>query len=376
MGRVFLAMSGAFAQFYSDNLSQETKKGWSERKLQGLYCGLLPFGAMKGEAGVPMPDPDTYPGLVMAFELAGKGKSDREVALALNTAGYRTAGNRGNRPFAKDSVRDMLKNHFYLGKIPDGNGGWLKGKHEPFVSQELFDAVQEERTKRRHNMNTRVKIEARTYSLSGLMWCKHCGSKVHIHRNSKGKPRVYCGNKARGFDCTSKSTFLEVYEAQLQWYLESFVIPENYREKILEAHRKLQSAYEDTDKQRARLEAALERLGKRYDWGHITQDKYLAEYDEIQKQLRELAPAEDKAKNLDKLAHFLANVADAWKEGTQEQRNKLANVLFERIWIEDNRVVEVKPRDELRPFFQLSYEEHLEKSNWRPRGDSNPRSPP
>jgi len=26
MGRVFLAMSGAFAQFYSDNLSQETKK--------------------------------------------------------------------------------------------------------------------------------------------------------------------------------------------------------------------------------------------------------------------------------------------------------------------------------------------------------------
>jgi DNA invertase Pin-like site-specific DNA recombinase len=154
MGRVFLAMSGAFAQFYSDNLSQETKKGWSERKAQGLYCGLLPFGAMKSEAGVPIPDPNTYPGLVMAFELAGKGKADREVALALNTSGYRTAGNRGNRPFGKDSVRDMLKNQFYLGKIPDSNGGWLKGKHEPFISQELFDAVQEERTKRRHNMNT------------------------------------------------------------------------------------------------------------------------------------------------------------------------------------------------------------------------------
>jgi DNA invertase Pin-like site-specific DNA recombinase len=56
MGRVFLAMSGAFAQFYSDNLSQETKKGWSERKLQGLYCGALPFGAIKGDGGVPIPD--------------------------------------------------------------------------------------------------------------------------------------------------------------------------------------------------------------------------------------------------------------------------------------------------------------------------------
>ena len=94
-GKVHLALLGAFAQYYSDNLSQETKKGWAERRAQGLYCGLLPFGAMKGEDGVPVPDPDTYPGLVMSFELAAQGKSDKEVAQALNAAGYRTAGNRG-----------------------------------------------------------------------------------------------------------------------------------------------------------------------------------------------------------------------------------------------------------------------------------------
>jgi hypothetical protein len=50
----------------------------------------------------------------------------------------------------------------------------------------------------------------------------------------------------------------------------------------------------------------------------------------------------------------------------------MANVLFEQIWIEDNKVAEVKPRDELRSFFQLSYEEHLQKSNKRPRRDLNP----
>lgn len=94
-----------------------------QRRAQGLYCGLLPFGAMKGENGVPIPEPKTYPGLVLAFELSSQGKTDREVAQALNTAGYRTARNRGNRPFAKDSVRDMLKNRFYLGELQDGNGG-------------------------------------------------------------------------------------------------------------------------------------------------------------------------------------------------------------------------------------------------------------
>lgn len=102
----------------------------------------------------------------------------------------------------------------------------------------------------------------------------------------------------------------------------------------------------------------------------------MAEYDELQKQLRQLAPAEEKVKNLDQLAHFLGHVSDAWKAGTQEQLNRMANVLFEQIWIEDSRVTEVKPREELKPFFQLSFENHLKKSIWRPRGDLNPRSPP
>lgn len=87
-----MTLLGGLAQFYSDNLSQETKKGWAERRAQGLYCGFLPFGAMKGEGGGPVPHPDTYPGLFMTFELAVQGKSGRDIAMALNAAGYRTAG--------------------------------------------------------------------------------------------------------------------------------------------------------------------------------------------------------------------------------------------------------------------------------------------
>src|SRR5215213_4088506 len=56
IGRVILATLGAFAQHYSDNLATETSKGKQERKRQGLYNGVLPFGATKGEDGVPVPD--------------------------------------------------------------------------------------------------------------------------------------------------------------------------------------------------------------------------------------------------------------------------------------------------------------------------------
>jgi len=61
------------------------------------------------------------------------------------------------------------------------------------------------------------------------------------------------------------------------------------------------------------------------------------------------------------LAEFLKNVAKAWREANEEQRNKLARQLFDEIWVKDKQVIAVKPRPELKPFFQLSYEEWLKK---------------
>lgn len=57
----------------------------------------------------------------------------------------------------------------------------------------------------------------------------------------------------------------------------------------------------------------------------------------------------------------MKNVTKAWKEANQEQRNKLARQLFNEIWVKDKQVLAVKPRPELKPFFQLSYEEWLKK---------------
>ena len=63
IGKVILATLASFAEYYSANLSAETKKGKAERKRQGMYNGLLPFGMRKGSGGVPEPDPQNMPGL-------------------------------------------------------------------------------------------------------------------------------------------------------------------------------------------------------------------------------------------------------------------------------------------------------------------------
>ncbi|MBA7694451.1 hypothetical protein ES703_103061 [subsurface metagenome] len=386
-GKLALTFLGGMAQFYSDNLSQETKKGWHERRAQGLYCGLLPFGAMKSEDGVPVPDTReiylnghktcNYEGLQLTFQTAANEKSDKEVAQTLNATGYRTAGNQGNRPFSKDTVRGLLTNRFYLGYLPDGNGGWVKGKHKAFIDEELWSQVQEMRRRNATSTHSRCPSKRRVCSLSGISYCWYCKGRIHVSFTKKGKPRLGCYNRAKGWECPQESALVEVYEEQIKEYLDTFHIPQDYQSKILEAHRKLQAAYVDTDRERARWEAQLERIKNLYKWGDMRKEDYLREKDAVQKELRVFVPAGSQAKNLDKLAGFLANVAQAWEEATGEQRNKIARSLFQEIWIKDKQVVAVKPQPELEPFFQLNYEEFVNKVlKMRPRGDSNPRSPP
>lgn len=110
IGKVILATLGAFAEYYSDNLSAETKKGKRERKAQGVYNGLLPFGTVADITDVPITDRRAFcvlnwterdgrpvvdggretcnfEGLRLAFRLADQGLSDRAIAQALTAAG-------------------------------------------------------------------------------------------------------------------------------------------------------------------------------------------------------------------------------------------------------------------------------------------------
>ena len=112
--------------------------------------------------------------------------------------------------------------------------------------------------------------------------------------------------------------------------------------------------------------------------GDKTKGEYQRETDEILEELQMLqtAPVDDSAA-MDKLAEFLRDVSSAWRAADQERRNKLARLLFDGVWIEDQSVLGVTPRPELKPFFDLQYAGlSNDVLQWRPRPDSNRRSLP
>ena len=184
-GFLFLSMLGALAEWYSRNLSTETRKGWAERKRRGLYAGRLPFGT-DARARMASRVPDTRPleldgrttsnheGLLLAFERAAEGATDAEVAEALNAAGYRPSAHARRARFTRDAARTMLANRFYVGELPLGKrgaGGWLEGRARADRPVDLFEAVQRQRA-RRVSQREPVEGQPRTravHALSGMV---------------------------------------------------------------------------------------------------------------------------------------------------------------------------------------------------------------
>lgn len=355
MGKVMLSLLAAFAQYYSDNLSQETKKGKAERKAQGLYNGWLPFGVTKNSDGIPVLDPDTSPGLFLAFRMAAAGHSDREIAVALNERGFRTTGNHGPKLFSKDTIRKILTNRFYLGELTDGQRGWLAGAHGPLLDDHLFDAAQATRERNLANPNpVKVTVPARTYSLSGLVVCGHCGGNLHFNMSKQGRPRVYCYQRDQTAKCRQRSTFLEVYERQIAEHLALFSMPADYRQQILDLYAQARRDGDDRAARRAQVTRQLERLKDLYTMGDLERAAYLADRDRLSRELLLLDQADDSGRLIEECAKLLDDICASWEDASQEHRNQLARVLFSEVRIRDHEVTDLKPRPEFAAFFQLA----------------------
>jgi DNA invertase Pin-like site-specific DNA recombinase len=390
-GRLYIAIFVAIAQWYSDNLSEETRKGKAGRKRAGLYNGILPFGAMRGEGVNALPLPDLRPlllvgsdgivrhttkheGLLLAFEWCGQGLSAREIAVKLNSVGYRTQGTWGSNPFSKDTIQRLLGNRFYVGELPDGRGGWVPGKHEPLVPQELWERAQAARRRGQLNPQT-IPGNARVHILGGgLLRCAVCWSQgrssaLHITKSRKEQDTASfaCYARFQGFDCAQPSFPERVLEAQVTRFFAAFRLPEDYQQRIIDLYARAheQSTEEsgaevDAVQRRAQLEARLERQQQLYELGDWTRERYLqarqtvlAEVAALEAAATERQPVRD-LEALGRLGAYVAAVQAAWADADKPQRRLLVRTLFEQLWVLGDRIVAVKPAAQFTPFFRLA----------------------
>ncbi|MFZ1617217.1 MAG: recombinase family protein, partial [Flavobacteriales bacterium] len=167
-------MKVAIARFYTNNLSEEVKKGQKEKVAQGGYPSKPPLGYKTiGEKGhkIHVPDETMAPLVRKMFELYATGNYSVSVLVEIMyKEGLR---NKAGKKFGKSRMHETLADPFYYGKLR-WNNVIHSGQHTPLISKELFDAVQQKHV--RSNSNPQYKKHLPVFKAK--IKCEECGGVI------------------------------------------------------------------------------------------------------------------------------------------------------------------------------------------------------
>ena len=266
-GRLMHGMLATFAEYYSHNLANEVLKGLTEKAKRGGTPNRAPLGYVNtreqlpqgGEVRTVLIDAERAPIIVWAFETYATGLySIADMVLLLEARGLRSRGNRryGPQPLDIKRVHEMLGNPYYTG-IVTYRGKHYPGRHQPLVSQDLFDQVQAVLTAHRCSGERSYKHE---HALKGTIRCGVCGSGLTYSRN-KGNGGQYeyfvCPKNQRG-ECAQGYQPVDLVEAAIEQHYATVGVSDAERDQVRERSRRTSaSAYPPPDRRSNAAKASL-----------------------------------------------------------------------------------------------------------------------
>jgi site-specific DNA recombinase len=245
--KILLAVSGAMAEAYRDEIARRTRRGLEGRALAGAPTGGKAYGYIAArDSGTGKVEIDQEQAAVVCriFELHASGASPRTIAMTLNDEGVPSPGSQWKRTSRRKSGwlasaihgdvergSGILNNPRYIGIVKWGRSRWTRGAsdsskrrmnmketalHEAteerlrIVPQELWERVRARQALRRSTVGARVKGSVKRNSpgqgrpprhvLSGLLRCGVCGASFSL-----ADSRSYaCASHVNGALCSNK----------------------------------------------------------------------------------------------------------------------------------------------------------------------------
>jgi site-specific DNA recombinase len=188
-GKLSVGMLGLVNQFYSDSLSERIRYRMAAGVQEGRWLWLAPIGYLNGTNGKQGLQVDTKRAALVrqAFEwVATRNYSLEDILRRLKLLDLTTR--RSGRPIPKQTLSRMLRNQVYAGWVVSGENR-VKGLHEPIVSQELFDAVQDALDGKAAPPVVHKKLN-NDFPLKGFIRCTACDKKLTAGW-VKGRKEIY-----------------------------------------------------------------------------------------------------------------------------------------------------------------------------------------
>lgn len=330
-GRAMIGILSAFAQLERENIYLRTRMGMLERVKQGYWMGggTVPYGYdYDKEQGILVVNPEESRKVRQVYSLYVQGKSPWKIAQMLDL-GYDRL------------VTQIISRRSNLGLI-SYKGKEYQGRHEALVSEELFDLAQEKRRSRQV-----VQRREGVHLLSGLIFCKECGSRLRYVKWGKSgyKLRCYSQDKSKtymtgGKECFAPSIWAEEVEGVIVGDLKG--VSADLREKGGESLDLSQEIGKQIEKQRGKLKRLYHLYGMAED------ESLLGAIEETQEKLTELLEMAEEGERMEKrrgeLTHLrnrVSKLGESWDYLSREEQREILRDCVERVDIL-GEVVEIR----------------------------------
>ena len=329
-GELMLTVLSAMAQQESENISSHVLLGLKMKKDRGEligYNGCYGYNYNLETKEITINEEEANIVRYM-FERYVEGVGSSTIAKELTEKGIKTP--KGNTKWCESTIRGILKNEKYIGDVLMGktftidpishkrlsNLGevdkhYLKEHHEAIISKELFNRVQEIRTKRAGNRETgrRNNNYSKKYPFSSKLYCGFCGSLL-TRRNWNAKRNCekavwQCIKRAKHGkeECPHCKAIAE--EILEDCFVQGYRILCNDNKKVIETFlEKIENILKEntTETLVSKLEKDKERINKKLNnllelnlEGRINKEQYTLKFDELN---TELIKVENKIQSL------------------------------------------------------------------------------
>ena len=332
------------ARQYIQNLSEEVKKGLRQKAKEGYVTGKAPYGYIKKNKRDAIIDELTAPFVKRAFNVYAEGNISLEkTCKKLLDEGfiYKDTQHR----IYRSQLEHILKNPFYYGMICFKDEMY-QGVHEPLISKELFDKVQNAFRKD----NKPKHLESKSFLFGGILKCANCGCIVS-GEIKKGKYIYYSCTGAKS-PCEQKHKYIreDVIEKQIISALDKIKIDEkqkNWIQSILSESYKKEQKY--TKERLNSLIKQKELLSKRIETiyldkldGKITEDFWAKKHEEwsysLLKIQNNIQAYEKTNMNFitmsEEFLKICSEISELYKFAKNEEKQKLINYVLQNFLVE------------------------------------------
>lgn len=199
MGRMFLQLSGMFAEFERSTIIDRVINGMSTKAGKGKWTGgTRPYGYLVDRDEDRLaPHPAEAPILWEIFDLYTTHRlGTRTIANQLNGRGLH---NRAGKPWSGHNIGRIIANRVYLGEV-HFRDVIATDAHPPLIAPATFDAAQRLREARGDKQTQRASSDS-DYRCTGLITCPDCGHK-YVGTSANGRHRTY-----RYYTCFSRTRY-------------------------------------------------------------------------------------------------------------------------------------------------------------------------